>query len=156
MDEYFTTQDVAQTFTISHQSVKNWSDEFADFLSPTASPGQGRRRAFTSEDLKVFAVVHDFHKRGYTYADAKMALANGQRGEVPEPSQTSPTVPPALLIQLRDEMTDLRLKLKAVESERDEERGQKKILREMLEEKERQVQRLYEENAILKAQLKDK
>ena len=118
------------------------------------APGQGRRRTFTSEDLKVFAVVHDFHKRGYTYADAKMALANGQRGEVPEPSQTSPTIPPALLIQLRDEMTDLRLKLKAVESERDEERGQKKISREMLEEKERQVQRLYEENAVLKAQLK--
>ena len=159
MDEHFTTQAIAQTFGVSHQTVKNWSDEFVDFLSPTANPGQGRRRLFTPEDLRVFALVHDFHKRGYTYADAKGALGAGQRGDIPDTSATPPTVPAALIVQLRDEITDIRLKLRTTEVERDEAQGQVKILRELLKEqladKERQIRELIEENARLKADQKD-
>jgi len=151
MDEYFTTQAVAQTFAVSHQTVKNWSEEFTDFLSPTANPGTGRKRTFTLDDLRVFALIHDFHKRGYTYADAKVALGAGQRGDVPDTSQSLPTIPPALLIQLRDEVADLRSQLQVAQSGWDKEKGKVELLQTQLTEKEQLIRQLYKDVAHLEA-----
>jgi DNA-binding transcriptional MerR regulator len=154
MDEFFTTQSIIKTFKVSHQTVKNWCDEFGRYLSPTATPGDGKKRVFTPNDLKVFALLSDYHKRGFRWEDAHAALQNGQRGEIPQDVELEPVAPPALLVSLRDEINNLQLLLKSAESERDEERGQKKLLREMLDQKEKQLREVIEENALLKAQLR--
>jgi DNA-binding transcriptional MerR regulator len=156
MDEYFTTQDVTKTFGVSHQTVKNWCDEFTSYLSPTARPGEGKKRLFTVEDIQVFSLIRDYHQRGFRYEDAHAALKTGQRGEIPETADLVPAAPPALLTALRDEISNLRVLLRQAETERDEERGQKRLLKEMLDQKELHLQKLYEDNATLKAQLKEK
>ncbi len=76
--EYYSTQNICALFKVSHQTVKNWSDEFASYLSPSATPGANRKRSFTTNDLMVFSLVNDYRKRGYTYADAQLALGAGQ------------------------------------------------------------------------------
>jgi len=156
MDDYFTTQDVANTFKVSQQTVKNWCDAFADFLSPTATPGERRRRLFTSDDLATFALVHDFHRRGYTYEDAKAALGTGQRGEVPDTSPLTPTVPPTVLVKLREEMAARDALIQELKTERDRERGKveqlEKLLKEQIAEKDKQIRELVEEIADMKAQ----
>jgi DNA-binding transcriptional MerR regulator len=151
--DFLTTQDITQLFSISHQTVKNWSVEFAEYLSPMANPSQGRKRLFTPDDVKAFALVHDYRERGYTYEDIHLALKTGQRGEIPEQAgQIVPTIPPALLTSLRLEMNNLQEKLQTTQTERDEYKGQVKLLREQLTE-EREISReVIEENARLKAQ----
>ena len=153
---YYSTQNVCALFQVSHQTVKNWSDEFASFLSPSATPGANRKRSFTPHDLQVFSLVNDFRKRGFTYADAQAALAAGQIGDIPESTTdlvASP--PPALLLTLREEITNLRLILKSVESERDKERGKVELLEKQLEAKEDLIRKMYQENAELRVKGKD-
>jgi DNA-binding transcriptional MerR regulator len=150
--DFYTTAHVAQLFTVTHQTVKNWSKEFAAYLSPTATPQEGKKRMFTLDDVRVFALVHDYGKRGFGYDDAHLALRSGQRGELPNTTEVVPTMPPALLTTLREEISSLRLQLRSTETGRDEAQGQVKLLKEQLSDKERQIRELIEENAHLKAQ----
>lgn len=83
MSEY-KTKDVQALFNVSSETVRKWSEAFREFLSPNATPGHGRHRIFTLDDLRVFALVSEFKSMGKTYDDASIALANGQRAEVPE------------------------------------------------------------------------
>ena len=151
MDELFTTQAVSQTFGVSHQTVKNWSDEFIDYLSPTATPPKGRRRVFTLDDMKIFALVHDYHKRGHTYADAQVALAAGQRGDMPEQGSAPLAIPPALVIQLRQELATRDQLIETLKTERDMERGKAQYLERLMEEKEELIRDLYKQLARLEA-----
>lgn len=76
----FTTPQVAERFGVSEQTVKNWTKEFAEYLSPTAAPEKGKTRAFTSEDVAALAVVHELVGRGKNTDAAHVALRAGQRG----------------------------------------------------------------------------
>lgn len=150
MDEFFTTQHVTKTFGVSHQTVKNWCDEFASHLSPSARPETGRKRVFTTNDLKVFALVAEYHKRGFRYEDAHTALQSGQRGDIPDTeSDITPTVPPALLVQLRDELAKRDAIISSLTSERDMERGKVQLLEKQLGERDQQIKELYREIAEL-------
>lgn len=75
---------VQRLFNVSPETVRNWADEFKDHLSVTASPGSGRHRLFTHEDMEVFALVAELKDKGLTYNDIHASLQNGQRGDVPQ------------------------------------------------------------------------
>lgn len=75
----FSTSQVAKRFGVADQTVKNWTAEFAPYLSPTATPEPGKRRAFTSADVAVLALVHEMVGRGRDTAAAHAALKAGQR-----------------------------------------------------------------------------
>jgi DNA-binding transcriptional MerR regulator len=76
----FSTAQVARRFGVADQTVKNWAAEFAQYLSPTATPEPGKRRAFTVEDVAILAVVHEMVGRGRDTDAAHTALRAGQRG----------------------------------------------------------------------------
>ncbi len=158
--DFYTTAHITKLFEITHQTVKNWAKEFIAYLSPTAQPPEGKKRMFTLDDVKVFALVHDYSKRGFGYEDAHLALRAGQRGEVPNTSEIVPTVPPALLVTLREEITHLRTELRKTETERDEAQGQVKILRDLLKEqlaeKEQIIRELYKQLARYEAEQDNK
>ena len=149
--EVYTTAHAIQMFGVTHQTIKNWSREFASYLSPSATPEQGKKRLFTLEDVKVFALVMEYHKRGLGYEDAHIALRSGQRGDVPQATDITATIPPSLLITLREEITSLRTQLKVTEQDRDKERGKTELLEKQLAEKEGQMKELYKEIAHLEA-----
>lgn len=75
----FSTSQVAKRFGVADQTIKNWAAEFAQYLSPTATPGEGKRRAFTADDVSVFAVVHELVGRGRDTSAAHAALQAGRR-----------------------------------------------------------------------------
>jgi DNA-binding transcriptional MerR regulator len=150
-NDLFTTQHVISTFKVSHQTVKNWCDEFNNYLSPQARPGDGKKRFFNVDDLKVFALVNDYHKRGLRWEDVHLALRNNQRGDLPDSeSDIVPYTSPALLISLKDQLGSLTTQLKATETERDMALGQVKLLEKQVGEKDKRIQELYQENAELR------
>jgi DNA-binding transcriptional MerR regulator len=152
MDEQFTSQHIIKTFKVSHQTIKNWCDEFAKYLSPTARPGDGKKRFFTADDLKVLSLVHEYHKRGFRWEDAHVALQSGQRGDIPDTSELVPYENPTAMLALKEEVKNLRLLLEASQSERNMEHGKVELLEKQLAQKEALIKELYREVAILEAQ----
>lgn len=48
-----TPQQTAEVLTVSAQTLRRWSVQFAEFLSADATPGRGRRRLYTVEDVAL-------------------------------------------------------------------------------------------------------
>ena len=44
----FTTKEVAQIFGFAEPTVRKWAVEFGQYLSPTAHPGNGKKRSFAN------------------------------------------------------------------------------------------------------------
>lgn len=149
----YTTKDLIQTFSISHETAKNWAGEFARYLSPTATPPAGHRRAFTDEDMTVFALVSEFKTRGLTYADIHAALQTGQRGQVPTETALDkvPSVVKDMIVTLKSEIDLLHSQLESEKAKTNQAVGRADLLKEQLESKEQLIRQLYEENARLKA-----
>ena len=74
----YTTNDVKTIFNIAPETVRNWTREFARYLSVTANPETGRTRLFTDEDLKVLDLVNTMRNDNKSYEDIHVALAAGE------------------------------------------------------------------------------
>ena len=130
----YKSKDVQTLFSVSAETVRKWSEEFSEYLSPLATPGHGRHRIFSSDDLHVFALIAELKNKGMTYADIGGALANGQRGEIPEGSPER-----GLTLRSALELDYAQRQILALSTERDELQSE--------------VQSLREENIRLKTQL---
>ena len=84
----YTAGEAARVVGISVASVRGYSARFAQFLSPTASPGPGKHRVLTDDDLRVMRFVFHFTAQGESWDNVAARLA---RGEV----ATFDWVPPA-------------------------------------------------------------
>lgn len=83
METTYQSRHIQMLFGVSNETVRTWSEEFSQYLSPTANPGTGKHRHFTDDDLEIFALISEMKKQGQTYTDIHLALKNGQRGNVP-------------------------------------------------------------------------
>ena len=82
-ENLYSSQHTAMMFGVARETIRNWADEFAEYLSPLATPGHGKRRMYSYDDLRVIALVAELKKQGMTYADIHVSLKNGQRGQPP-------------------------------------------------------------------------
>jgi len=73
----FAVSQTARYLGVSPATVRNYTRQFADHLSPTASPPPGQPRRFTEEDLRVMATVKSLLTEGVTYEQARRRLADG-------------------------------------------------------------------------------
>lgn len=145
----YTNKDISERFGISRETARLWSNQFADYLSPTATPQAGRQRNYTDDDLSVFALVASLKGEGKQNDEISAALASGQRGTVPT---VGPVVPRATevatlkrqLAQVVNELTDTRELL--LKSE-----GKVELLQQQLADKESTIRQLYREIARLEA-----
>ena len=133
MTEY-KSKDLQQLFDKSTETIRTWADEFNQFLSPTATPGEGRHRLFSSDDLRVMALVNEMKTQGKRYEDIHAALANGQRGDVEEQ-----TVERALSLETAIALDKARHQLEVMQLEREQDR--------------KTIQELHDENIRLKTKL---
>lgn len=79
----YTTSDAETVFKVSSQTIRNWSREFARYLSVTAVPEEGRTRVFTDEDMRVLDLVSTMKSEGKQYDEIHAALLSGERGNSP-------------------------------------------------------------------------
>jgi DNA-binding transcriptional MerR regulator len=81
----YTSRHVCILYKVTAETVRNWSEEFSEYLSATANPGKGRHRNFTDRDMRVLALIAEMKQQGRTYEDIHMALKAGSLGEPPIP-----------------------------------------------------------------------
>lgn len=138
----YTTQHVSNLFNIVNQTVRNYAAEFSHYLSPSARPGANRQRQFTDDDLAVFALIVEMKNNGAIYEDIHAALANGQRGQIPEPNAITPTNANVMLLALREQVTTLVNEVKRLELENAAKDGQIALLKEQLADANREIRKL--------------
>jgi DNA-binding transcriptional MerR regulator len=125
-----TVGDVAGGLGVGAQTVRDWCEEFKEFLSPTATPPKGQVRTFSESDLAVLALVARMRSDMTGYDLIKQALGQGERGELPQSEEASAST--ALVIRqqyeqrlsiIQQEMADREGELRATKEERDYLRG---------------------------------
>lgn len=80
----YDTKQAGAIFGRNGETVRTWSEEFKSYLSPTATPGKGRKRIFNGDDMSVFSLVAELKDHGYTYAQIHENLQRGERGVTPD------------------------------------------------------------------------
>ncbi|MAU12848.1 MAG: hypothetical protein CL607_23715 [Anaerolineaceae bacterium] len=90
------TKEVAELFNIAEPTVRAWSNEFADYLSLDANPGEKRTRYYNQGDVRVLALVTEMKAQGKTVEDIHASLKAGVRGDVDSAIEASQQRPQSL------------------------------------------------------------
>ena len=79
----YLSKHLATLFKIAPETLRQWTIEFKDYLSPTANPGANKQRTYTVEDTQILSYIAEQKKAGFTFEEIHVALQNGQRAEAP-------------------------------------------------------------------------
>ncbi len=151
----YTASQVAQVFKTARETIRNWAIEFENELSPQANPGGGRQRAFSESDLEIIALISEMKGQGKLYADIHAALANGQRGRVPEEASAIVPADTPRPTQLQARVNFLEAQIAAANESSQRDKAQIELLTRQLEEAQAKVDRLNREIGRLESRIKD-
>lgn len=143
--------EVASQLNIGVSTVRAWSNQFNDYLSPTAQGGDGRYRDFGEHDLRVLSFINGLKKRStpieQIYSQLQQLETNDWQdlpflSEGPGPIANVAVVPEAAMVTqqqlLLRENADLRQRIDGLQSRLDEKvANQEKLLRELADLRER-------------------
>lgn len=116
---------VAVRLGVSSPTIRNWSNEFGDFLSPGARPPKGLAREYGEADLETLAAIRHYKMtERLTYEQVRVKLEAGEHEradiaipEAPGPEPVGAALVPMSLVQaLYRDMG--RLQDRLLESER--------------------------------------
>ena len=136
----YSSQHVVTLFNVSRQTVSDWSEEFARWLSPGANPSKGGHRRFTEKDMRVFSLVAQMRASALGFSDIHASLSAGQLGDMPEPNIDSLAISgPAQVSLLQQTVSSLERRigelnelLRLTEESKAETRGENLLLKEQL------------------------
>ena len=108
--------EVAQRVGISVQTVRNWGELYARYLSEAATPQPGQTRFYIDDDVRVLGAIRQLKSEGLSDDDLHIALASGELPELdfaepePQPEQSRALEVPVFRIMedLRTENAELR------------------------------------------------
>lgn len=88
MSDRLTPTNVAKRLDVSVSTVRRLTGEYADWLSPTASPRPGGTRIYTEQDVEVLAVIVAMRQDGAPEDEIIRAIESGVI-----PAAVAPTEP---------------------------------------------------------------
>lgn len=66
--------EVAGLLSMAATTIRAWSQEFGDFLSPTGAGGEGRHRDFSDLDVRILGFVQEQKRAGRPGHEIRIAL----------------------------------------------------------------------------------
>jgi DNA-binding transcriptional MerR regulator len=163
MEMKYKARHLRSVFDVSNETIRNWSKEFAKFLSPGANPSGKQHRAYTEEDLSVLTLVAEMRDDGHDFESIHMSLSNGSRGKLPEraPEEIEATSGTKAITLLQSKIVGLQQELVSAEErigelegiakQKDQlemelrfERSKTEDLSEQIQELQKEVRQLYE------------
>jgi len=113
----------ARAFDVQPNTVRRWTAEFSDYLSPEACPEAGETRRFNEDDARVMSLVGQMRAERKPFAEIHAALLAGERAEFMETvrhrAEEEEEPSRAITTQLLAAVAQFEGELKAVRSERD-------------------------------------
>lgn len=113
--------DLARLFGVSPETVRQWTEVYAEFLTGNAQAKNTRHRLYMESDILVLATVARYSADGLSRAHIREKLLAGERVEHPGVANfgvDTRMVPAAAVEQLID-ATELRIELEQIKAERD-------------------------------------
>jgi DNA-binding transcriptional MerR regulator len=149
----FTSGTISKLLKVSRETIRAWSVEFHEYLSPGATPGNGRQRIFSESDLRVLSLIAIEKGRGALFADIHLALRNGQRAEPPVEFEAivPDTSPEPRALTLRKEVERLQMALSLAMEDGQRKAGEIATLRSELDAAKKEIRELYKEIGRLEA-----
>ena len=77
MSDRLTPTNIAKRLDVSVSTVRRLTGEYADWLSPTASPRPGGTRIYTEQDVEVLAVIVAMRQDGAPEDEIIRAIESG-------------------------------------------------------------------------------
>jgi DNA-binding transcriptional MerR regulator len=128
------TKEAAQMLGVSVSTMRNWSDQYAEYLSETARPGHLPERRFTDKDMTVLSYVKQLRSEGMQADQIRTRIDETAFNEVEiitqqtttedyNPQQTAPDAiqpAPALMVVVQD----LQRQIDAIQQARQEDKRQ--------------------------------
>jgi DNA-binding transcriptional MerR regulator len=85
ISRYRQPQEVAARLEVSPSTLRRWSEEFAEFLSPQADSSEDKQhRRYSDEDLAALITVKGLMADGLTYDQVREQLSDQQTGGTPD------------------------------------------------------------------------
>lgn len=112
-----TPTQVARRANVSVQSVRNWTNDYAEFLSPAAR-GETGTRLFDNEDVDTLCTIAALRKSGVPPAEVAARLRSGAPTVIdaePQAAPQKPTDAPHDAIMSHQVQSMLVARLEAVE-----------------------------------------
>ncbi len=81
----YTPKQVGDSLNLSSTTIRNYSRQWSDYLSPAANPPTGQPRIYSEDDLAVIATVAALREGQATTGQIRAALDAGQRLEPMRP-----------------------------------------------------------------------
>lgn len=115
--------DLQKAFGVGVTTIKNWVDEFGEFLSDGARGVESRHRHFTQSDFIIMATIAELSQRQkYPYSVIRERLQQGYRVDNPTAAtvgyEDGRLVPAAAVEQIVD-AAELRVELEQIKADRD-------------------------------------
>lgn len=80
----YQTKHLVTLYRIAPETLRQWTIEFAEYLSGSANPGANKQRFYTAEDLTVLTLVSEQKNIGLSYDEIHASLKNGNRADPPQ------------------------------------------------------------------------
>src|SRR5882724_2383170 len=77
----FTVANVAQILGVEKNQVKEWANEFSEYMSSNANPKKGTPREFNIDDIRVMAYIFSFWEDNPDIECIKMGLNSNNHYE---------------------------------------------------------------------------
>jgi len=85
ISRYRQPQEVAARLEVSPSTLRRWSEEFAEFLSPQPDSSEDKQhRRYSDEDLAALITVKGLMADGLTYDQVREQLSDQQTGGTPD------------------------------------------------------------------------
>ena len=130
------TKQAATRLQVSPNTLRNWSEQYRDFLSATAQPGVQPERRFTEQDVTILTYIKQLRSEGMkepeiierlheTTFSAVEVLEPPSEAlqpapisvEAPSPAQESLQPAPAALVALDDLRNEFRASIESLRAE---------------------------------------
>lgn len=144
MESRYKSEDIRAYFNVSHETVRRYAIDFAEFLSEGASPEKsGAHRVYDDSDLRVFAVIVSMKNSNHTDDDIKATLKAGRDGDMSSVlDDDTVTLSPHIQNQLiRQQISNLEQQLAQANTEAQTWRDKAMRLEGQLEAMQKQLER---------------
>jgi DNA-binding transcriptional MerR regulator len=100
---------IASRLGVHADTIRDWSDDFAEFFSSGAQKGANLRREFDLNDEIVLNTINELRKQGIALEEIRARLRNGERIET-LPALNEPVAPESAMV-IYQKITRLEIQL---------------------------------------------
>jgi DNA-binding transcriptional MerR regulator len=152
----YRNEDVRDLLGLSHETIRKYSLDFAEFLSEGANPPEGKHRTYSESDLRALGLIAIMKARNSSNEDIKATLKAGAEGELSSLLEGEPILNPVMERTIaRQELANLQRIIEQAQADREAAEAEAQEWRDIAKEQKGRIAELEKQIEALKASTGD-